>query len=41
MMANYTMTIGEMLNNTLTQNIFPVNYEFYMDDEQARKMFED
>ena len=40
MMANYTMTIGEMINSPLTQNIFPVNYEFYMDDEQARKMFE-
>lgn len=40
-MANYTMTIGEMLNSALTQNIFPDNYEFYMDDEQARKMFED
>ena len=41
MMANYTMTIGEMINSSLTQNIFPDKYEFYMDDEQARKMFED
>ena len=40
-MANYTMTIGEMMNNGLTQNIFPANYEFYLDDAQARKTFED
>ena len=30
-----------MLNNGLTQNIFPANYEFYLDDAQARKTFED
>ena len=41
MMANYTMTIMEMMNNKLTKNIFPDNYEFYVDDEQARKSFED
>ena len=35
------MTIAEMLNNGLTQNIFPANYEFYLDDVQARKTFED
>ena len=35
------MTIAEMLNNGLTQNIFPANYEFYLDDAQARKTFED
>ena len=39
--ANYTMTIAEMMNNELTQNIFPTNYEFYIDDSQARKAFED
>ena len=40
-MATYTMTIGEMVNNSLTQNIFPSTYDFYLDDPQARKMFED
>ena len=40
-MASYTMTIAEMMNNGLTQNIFPSNYEFYLDDPQARKAFED
>ena len=40
-MATYTMTIAEMMNNGLTQNIFPTNYDFYLDDLQARKAFED
>ena len=40
-MANYTMTIGEMMNDTLTKNIFPSVYEFYLDDEQVRKAFEE
>ena len=40
-MANVTMTIGEMMNNSLTKNIFPSNYDFYIDDEQARKEFEE
>ena len=40
-MANYTMTIGEMMNDSLTQNIFPSVYEFYLDDEQVRKAFEE
>ena len=40
-MANYTMTIAEMVNNGLTQNIFPTTYDFYVDDAQARKAFED
>lgn len=40
-MATYTMTIGEMLNSGFTKNIFPSNYDFYMDDEQARKEFEE
>ena len=40
-MANYTMTIGEMINDTLIQNIFPTDYEFYLDDEQVRKAFEE
>lgn len=41
MMANYTMTIMEMMNNKLTKNIFPEHYEFYVDDQQAKKSFED
>ena len=40
-MANVTMTIGEMMNNSLTNNIFPSNYDFYTDDEQAKKEFEE
>ena len=40
-MANYTMTIAEMMNNGLIQNIFPTTYDFYLDDPQARKAFED
>ena len=40
-MASYTMTIGEMMNSPLTQNIFPTDYAFYIDDDQARKDFED
>lgn len=40
-MANYTMTIGEMMSNPITRNIFPSDYTFYIDDEQARKLFED
>ena len=40
-MASYTMTIAEMMNNGLTQNIFPSTYDFYVDDPQARKAFED
>ena len=35
------MTIAELMNNGLTQNIFPTNYDFYLDDLQARKAFED
>ena len=40
-MANYTMTISEMLSNPITKNIFPSTYDFYLDDEQARKDFEE
>ena len=40
-MANYTMTIGEMMNSSLIEHIFPSHYEFYIDDEQMRKAFED
>ena len=40
-MANYTMTIAEMMNNGLTQNIFQTTYDFYLDDTQVRKTFEE
>ena len=40
-MANYTMTIADMMNSPLTRNIFPSQYDFYVDDEQMRKAFED
>lgn len=41
MMATYTTTIAEMMNNALTRNIFPSSYDFYLDDAEARKSFED
>ena len=41
MVATYTMTLAEMMNNGLTQNIFPSTYDFYLDEAQARKAFED
>ena len=40
-MANYTMTKMEMMNDELTRNIFYKDYKFYIDDEQARKDFEE
>ena len=40
MMANYTMTIQEMLNDELINGIFPKNYLFYVDDAKAQKEFE-
>ena len=40
-MANYTMTIREMMSDDLTKNIFSKDYKFYIDDEQARKDFEE
>ena len=40
-MSYHTMTIEEMMNNKLTKNIFPEHYEFYVDDKQARKSFEE
>ena len=39
-MATYTMTIAEMMNSPITQNLFPTDYVFYTDDEQAKKSFE-
>ena len=35
------MTIADMLNNTLTNHIFPTTYDFYLDDEQLKKAFEE
>ena len=35
------MTIAEMMNNTLTNHIFPATYDFYLDDEQLKKAFEE
>ena len=40
-MANYTMTIQEMLNDELINGIFPKNYLFYVDDVKAQKEFEE
>ena len=40
MMAHYTMTILEMMNNPLI-NIFPENYPFYTTNENERKEFEE
>ena len=39
-MANYTVTIAEMMNNPLTP-IFPSNYPFYCDDKRLKKEFEE
>lgn len=39
-MANYTITIQEMMNSSLYHNIFPENYPFYVEDEQAKQEFE-
>lgn len=40
-MGNITLTIAEMMSNPLTEDIFPGEYPFYVDDAQARKSFED
>ena len=39
-MANYTLTIAEMMNNPLTP-VFPSDYPFYCEDEQCKKEFEE
>ena len=39
-MANYTMTIAEMVNNSLTP-VFPSDYPFYCDDKQLKEEFEE
>ena len=41
MMANYTMSIQEMLNDESINGIFPKNYLFYVDDVKAQKEFEE
>ena len=40
MMANYTMTINECLNNPLTP-MFNFDYPFYIEDEEAKTKFEE
>lgn len=40
MMANYTMTINECLNNPLTP-MFNFEYPFYIDDAEAKAKFEE
>lgn len=40
MMANYTMTLSEMIDNELIPSIFPSDYDFYVDDIQAKADFE-
>lgn len=40
MMANYTMTINECLNNPLTP-LFNFDYPFYIDDAEAKAKFEE
>ena len=40
MMANYTMTINECLNNPLTP-MFNFDYPFYIDDVEAKAKFEE
>ena len=39
-MANYTMTIAEMMNNPLTREIFPTDYLFYDDEPSVKEEFE-
>ena len=40
MMANFTMTINDTLNNPLTP-LFNFDYPFYVDDENAKNSFEE
>ena len=35
------MTVAEMMHNPLTSHIFPTTYDFYLDDEQLKKAFEE
>ena len=41
MMANYTITIEEMMQSDTTKQIFPKQYPFYVDDEHLKKAFEE
>lgn len=41
MMANYTMTLEEMIQNDITKQIFPKQYPFYVDDVHFKKAFEE
>ena len=40
MMANYTMTVNDCLNNPLTP-LFNFDYPFYVDNEEAKNKFEE
>ena len=39
-MANYTMTIAQIIDSELIPNLFPIDYDFYVDDKQAKADFE-
>ena len=39
-MANYTMEINQMMNNPIIGGVFTFPYDFYSDNEQDRKEFE-
>lgn len=39
-MANYSMTIREMMENELVGGVFTFNYPFYTDEEKDKKEFE-
>ena len=40
-MANYTMEINQMMNNPIIGGVFTFNYEFYSDNENDKKEFEE
>ena len=40
-MANLTITIGEMLSDPLTNEIFPTDYPFYLEEQSIKKQFEE
>ena len=41
MMANYTMEINQMMNNPIIGGVFTFNYDFYSDNENDKKEFEE
>lgn len=40
-MANLTITIGEMLSDPLSNEIFPTDYPFYLEEQAIKKQFEE